>query len=475
MLRKALVQERVVRAQQVERAPVLAHHTVDQQLRFLPERLPEVVVEIREDPHVGRDRIQVAQVEPLLGEVGNQVPRPRVGQHAPHLALEHRRFAEIAPRGGIQQLLVGNAAPEEEGETRRQFEIADAIRSACRPAGRLPFDAEQELGARQDRGQTHLDARLESVAGSRRAVQLERCLQIDIRDGPPIRPPHQRRQDPLGATVFFFLIRGPLPPGTSLRSRGPSAPRRSARKSSGPAREHASSAGCVAGAHRVVRADDRDLVDSRLDARMPVVIEVGLVRLTSGFEQQRRFRLERHADGVRTGGHGHADLEMAVQVVLGGSIVLRHVRLRCGVHREDAHLFAIQKQIELMRFGEALDVLVAIARQANRDLVLTVDRERMRNQRATACPDRKALEVLLLRQVRSKTDGRAARRKARTSDGQPADLLGRRHITLEQGGGTDCPPSRCQNRSWTSRTATPTPHRTPAPAGRGWRSDIQCG
>ena len=43
-----------------------------------------------------------------------------------------------------------------------------------------------------------------------------------------------------------------------------------------------------------------------------------------------------------------------------------------------------------------------------------------------------APDMLFLRQVGSKTDRGAAGRKARTSDGQPADFLRRRHIAFEQ-------------------------------------------
>ena len=114
MFREALVQERVVRPKQVEHAAILTNHAVDKELRLLPERLTQVVVEIREETHVRRDRVEVAQMQPLRREVGHQVLRPWIGQHPLHLPLEHRRLVEIAARGNVQQLVVGNAAPEEE-------------------------------------------------------------------------------------------------------------------------------------------------------------------------------------------------------------------------------------------------------------------------------------------------------------------------------------------------------------------------
>ena len=68
-----LVQERVVRAEQVDDAAVLADHAVDEELGLLTQCLPQVVVEIRKDAHVGRNPVQIPQVQPLRREVGDEV------------------------------------------------------------------------------------------------------------------------------------------------------------------------------------------------------------------------------------------------------------------------------------------------------------------------------------------------------------------------------------------------------------------
>ena len=69
VLGEPLVEERVVRLEQVEHAAVLAQDALEEQLRLLAERLPQVVVEVGEQPQVRRDRFEVAQVQPLPGEV----------------------------------------------------------------------------------------------------------------------------------------------------------------------------------------------------------------------------------------------------------------------------------------------------------------------------------------------------------------------------------------------------------------------
>ena len=61
--------------------------------------------------------------------------RARIGQHPPRLALQHGRIAQLALRRQVEQLVVGDAAPEEERQTRRQLDVADAIALRSRRGG----------------------------------------------------------------------------------------------------------------------------------------------------------------------------------------------------------------------------------------------------------------------------------------------------------------------------------------------------
>ena len=159
---------------------------------------------------------------------------------------------------------------------------------------------------------------------------------------------------------------------------------------------------------------------------MPVRIEVCLVGLTCGFEQHRRVFQKGHAERVRTRLHRNADLEVLVDHVVGGLIILRKSCLPLRrFHREHLQSLPVQQQLQLVRLGQTLDVLVAISRQPNLDLVLAVQWKCIRNDCAAASADRKAVQVLFLRQIRGNPDGFAARRTAGTSDGHVADLLRR--------------------------------------------------
>ena len=102
--------------------------------------------------------VEVAQVQPLRREVGHQRSRSRVGEHAPHLLLEHRRLCSV-PR-------IARSSSSSSGMLlQRKNDSRDASsRSLMRygvfggtPAG-IVFDAEQELRADQHGRQRHFDA-----------------------------------------------------------------------------------------------------------------------------------------------------------------------------------------------------------------------------------------------------------------------------------------------------------------------------
>ena len=158
-----------------------------------------------------------------------------------------------------------------------------------------------------------------------------------------------------------------------------------------------------------------------------------LVRLACRFEERRRILQERHADRMRTGLHRNPDLQIAIHVVVVRLIVLGESRLaRRRLHREHLDALAIEEQLEIRGVVQPFDVLVAIARQADLELVLAVHRERVLDERAAARADGQPFDVLFLREVGRRPDRVAVGRHARPSDGHAADLLGRRDVAIEQ-------------------------------------------
>ncbi len=114
MLGQALVDERVVRCQQIGDAAVLAQRASDQELGFLLERQAQIIVEVREGSRIRLYPRDIAQEQPLADEVLDQRLRARVSQQASDLGLHDRRVAEPTPLGHGQELVIGHAAPQEE-------------------------------------------------------------------------------------------------------------------------------------------------------------------------------------------------------------------------------------------------------------------------------------------------------------------------------------------------------------------------
>ena len=155
--RQPLVHEGVVGVEQIEHAAVLAHDALEEQLRSRCGTPAAARCRSSgKSPGVGMWPLQVAQHQPLAGEVVDQRPRLRIGEHPPHLPLEHRRLVEQAPsRRERRAARRRDRAPQEERQTRGQLEVADRPTPRGR---RRPFRAEQELRAREDQPQALLDA-----------------------------------------------------------------------------------------------------------------------------------------------------------------------------------------------------------------------------------------------------------------------------------------------------------------------------
>jgi hypothetical protein len=88
VLRQPLVQERVVGAQQIERAAIFADDAVEEELGFAAERLAQAVIEVREDALHRHGRVEIAKEEPLPCEIGHEGVCARFGQHAADFARQ---------------------------------------------------------------------------------------------------------------------------------------------------------------------------------------------------------------------------------------------------------------------------------------------------------------------------------------------------------------------------------------------------
>src|SRR5262249_55651396 len=149
--RELLVEKRLVGRQQVHDAAVFFQLSVEKQLYLRDECHPQVVVEPGKSLiEIRRDQPDISYLQPLFEEVLHQRgPRSFVVQHPPYFPLEHRRLVQLPADGRVEQLVIGDAAPEEKRQTRRQLDVRKVVRRPRRDAGRIGFDLEQKIGAHE--------------------------------------------------------------------------------------------------------------------------------------------------------------------------------------------------------------------------------------------------------------------------------------------------------------------------------------
>src|SRR5207247_359271 len=106
VLRQPLVDERIVRGQKIQHASVRANDAVEEHLRFAPEALPKLIVEVRELARVWERAPQIPEVQPLAGEITDERLRSLVGQHAAGLLVENGRILEAPAPRQPEQLVI---------------------------------------------------------------------------------------------------------------------------------------------------------------------------------------------------------------------------------------------------------------------------------------------------------------------------------------------------------------------------------
>src|SRR5262249_2682868 len=153
---------------------------------------------------------------------------------------------QFALRGNVKQLIVGNAAPEEKREPRRQFQIAHSVRTAWRYLSWVALHAEKKLRTREHLAQGRCDSRIEIAFRAPFAEKRHRLVNFRLRDGAAVSAPHYCGQNLCG-TLFFLRFTW----------------------SRWPANKQTAAAGCVSGAFWRIRPGNGNLVDGGRGARIP--------------------------------------------------------------------------------------------------------------------------------------------------------------------------------------------------------------
>ena len=305
---------------------------IEEERRLALERVAQRLVEIGEALGVGHPAGHVAEVQPLPAEVVDEGLHLRVGQHSGDLAGQHVRLPELAPLGQSEELVVRDAAPEKEGQPRCQVDVREAVHRAGRRVLRGERRPEEEAGRDEHAAERHLDPVFEPCAVTAAdREQLEQRVDIGRGDGAPVGAAGEPGQDSARAR----LLR--LPRGR-------------------PADEDAPAGLGVAGAGRLERSADQDVVDG-VAVRGAAVLALRVL----GQEPRR--------DLVLAGRKRQPQLEVAGQLAL-------FRRVEVGVEEPDPP--AVDAEVEPGR-GQPGRPPPA---HAHRDRVVGVEREIVAEQEA---------------------------------------------------------------------------------------------
>ena len=177
MLRQTIVHKGVVRIQERQQAAVFPNHAFEQQFRLPAKRLPEI------SRHLRRARFSLRATPAIAPRNWSPAPAsgdpPASGESAARAPPVRAVFLSTAR---FEELVIGNAAPQEEGEAGRQFQIADAVSGAGGQAGRLLLEAEYEIDPDQHARQRHFNPVVEvSAFVSSPLIEAHQLFQVRIR------------------------------------------------------------------------------------------------------------------------------------------------------------------------------------------------------------------------------------------------------------------------------------------------------
>ena len=197
MPRELFVEKGVVRRQQIDDAAILFQLSIEKQLHFPDECDSQVVVEPGKLlVEIRREQPDISCLQPFLEEVLHQRGACMlVTQHAPDLSIEHSRLVQRSADRRVEQFVVGDAAPQEKRQARRQLDIRQGVRGAGGGDVRLGLNPEQEIGAHEKPLDPCTNPGVEISLLPCDLIEIHERLDVVVRQGAAIGASRQRRQN----------------------------------------------------------------------------------------------------------------------------------------------------------------------------------------------------------------------------------------------------------------------------------------
>jgi hypothetical protein len=143
VLREAFVHETEIRVEEFKDAAVLLHDVGDEEFGFSAHGVAQLGVPGGESFFVGSDVVEIADLQPLIGEVIHERARLGILEHARDLSFEV--FSESLFLGEFAEACIWHRAPEEIGEAGGEGEFVDGMNSFGIVGLGLQFAAKKEM------------------------------------------------------------------------------------------------------------------------------------------------------------------------------------------------------------------------------------------------------------------------------------------------------------------------------------------
>ena len=119
---------------------------IKEENRFLLHVIEENVAESGEDFAIGGTFSEIADSQPLGGEIFGEHSGTGIPEHASGNLHQLRRFGQLALLRQCQQSFIGAGSPEEVGETGGEFKVVELSNLPRFQSGGIRLGAEDESG-----------------------------------------------------------------------------------------------------------------------------------------------------------------------------------------------------------------------------------------------------------------------------------------------------------------------------------------
>ena len=187
VLRQAAIEKGEVGVDQVPDSEIALHEFGEEQPGFFLERVVQQVVVLGIEPLVGIRQLDLVEPQPLADEVRDEALRLVVVEHSLHMPRQHLRLRQRALSRRREELLVGQALPQEVRKARRQREVVQLAR---------PVVVVEKLWRAQQGAQGNADGVDELPSGGDRGLgQARERVDLTCFGGPSKRQRHEVRDD----------------------------------------------------------------------------------------------------------------------------------------------------------------------------------------------------------------------------------------------------------------------------------------